>query len=112
VSYLRALDFVGVVEAIGEVKKGCEDTEDKKRKRILERIIGNQREGEREKVIGDSEDEESSDEQLVEEEEGMTEILVLDNFTNMAGTLFSEMERNSGKFPLHLLFHSIPVKTN
>jgi len=148
VSYLRALDFVGVIEAVAEVRKGCEDverrTEERKRRneekrvnrakeralKVAERTKAKEtrnrevRKGEGEKIqkleIGDSDDDDDSDSysdeletettfndtggvdngtdemELEKEEEGTVEMLVLDNFSNMAGALFGETERDSG----------------
>lgn len=137
VSYLRALDFVGVVEAVAEVRKGCEDVERMREERwrgvVREKAL-RMAKGEEEKdkkkrergkgdlvEIGDSdEDDDSEDEDVVGgltvddltgdgtgdegEDEGTTEILVLDNFTNMAGRLFGETERDSGLSPFLIPF--------
>lgn len=143
VSYLRALDFVGVVEAVAEVKKGCEDVEKRNEEtranrareralKVAERAKETRnrevRKGDGGKIqkleIGDSDDDDDDSDSYsdnletktalndtdgvydstdieLEEEEGTVEMLVLDNFSNMAGALFGETERDSGQFILN-----------
>lgn len=117
---MRVLDFVGVVEALGEVGRGVEEVIRRGERRVAERLrvrlgVGVRETGGREKrrkmgkevgEIGDSDEDdeyeiESGSEVNAEEEEeedGTTEILVLDDFTTLAGGLFGEVERNSGTF--------------
>lgn len=112
----RALDFIGVVEVVGEVGRICEDAEGRMEKVGAE--MGTAAVAVREEIV-DSEEEDEALEDLDEGSESIkqqggsfndrgTSVIVIDNITNVVGNLFNSSELTSCMYN----FLSLPASHN